>query len=73
MLAWKGWKFAGLSTFDPFPDGNASQVDTKTRLEASFCPQIPTPSRQVSLAANAMILQTAQHRSQHTVAGIGSL
>jgi len=24
--------FAGLSTFDPFPDGNASQVDTKARF-----------------------------------------
>jgi len=33
----------------------------KLAWEASFCPQISTPSRQVSLAAHAMVLQTPQH------------
>jgi len=32
MPAQMGFKFTGLSTFDPFPDGNASQVDTKARF-----------------------------------------
>jgi len=27
-----GLEFAGLSTFDPFSEENASQVDTKTRF-----------------------------------------
>jgi len=62
-------EFTGLSTFDPFPDGNASQVDTKASLGSSFCPQIPVPSGPVSLAAHAMVLQTAPHLCQHTAAG----
>jgi len=33
-----GAKFTGLSTFDPFPDGNASQVDTKARFGSELLP-----------------------------------
>jgi len=33
-------KFTGLSTFDPFPDGNASQVDTKARFGSKLLPAI---------------------------------
>jgi len=45
----------------------------KLASEASFCPQIPAPSEPVSLAAHAIVLQTAPHISHHAVAGIGSL
>jgi len=31
-------EFTGLSTFDPFPDGNASQVDTKARFGSKLLP-----------------------------------
>jgi len=41
----------------------------KLASEASFCPQIPAPSGQASLAAHAMVLQTAPHISWHKAAG----
>jgi len=48
----------GLSTFNPFSDENAFQVDTKTRLGSKFLPGIWTLFLLVSLAVHAMVLTT---------------